>query len=359
MAATTVAALAELVQGTVRGPAHRPILNAAGLDQAGPTDVSYVADARHVRDLLTTRAGACIVSDSLSSDLLASSEIPSLILVPDPLDAFLQVLQTFRPQRSRPQGGVSPAAHIDASAEYGADCNILPGAYISAGAKIGPGCDIYPGVFIGEDCRIGANCTIYPQGVLYAGVVLKDRVIVHASAVLGADGFGYRFRDGRFEKIPQLGWVEIEEDCEIGACATIDRGMIGPTVIGAGTKIDNMVMIGHNCRIGRHNAFASQVGLAGSVTTGDYVRMAGQVGIADHVHIGQAAVLGAKAGVHGDLAASQTYLGAPARPEAEAIRVLMAQTKLPDMRKQLRELERQVAELQRQLLPAAPEKLAS
>src|SRR4029077_11717067 len=148
-------------------------------------------------------------------------------------------------------------------------------------------------------------------------------------------------------KTPQRGSVEIGDDCEIGACTTIDRGMIGGTVIGEGTKLDNLVMIGHNCELGRHNAFASQVGLAGSVTTGDYVRCAGQVGVADHVHLGRGCTLGAKAGVHKDIPEGETQIGYPSRPEQEQLRIVMATGKVPEMRKQLRELEARVEELGR------------
>jgi UDP-3-O-[3-hydroxymyristoyl] glucosamine N-acyltransferase len=357
MAATTAAALAQLVRGELRGDGNRPITGASGLDQAGPQDISYLVDEKHLPALKSSRAGACIVGPNLAKHAIENG--PILIVVPDALDAFLVVLQEFRPRSFRREIGISPAAHVSPQAVIGEGCNIHPGACIEAGVVLGPGCDVYPGAYVGKDCQVGSSCILYPNAVLYAGVILGDRVIVHAGAVLGADGFGYRFREGRFEKIPQLGWVEIQNDCEIGANATIDRGMIGATVIGEGTKIDNLVMIGHNGRIGRHNAFASQVGLAGSVTTGDYVRMAGQVGIADHVHIGQGAVLGAKAGVHNDLPGNQAYLGAPARPEAEAIRILMTQTKLPDMRKQLRELEQQAAALQQQLQTLSPSRMAS
>jgi UDP-3-O-[3-hydroxymyristoyl] glucosamine N-acyltransferase len=163
--------------------------------------------------------------------------------------------------------------------------------------------------------------------------------------VIGADGFGYRTIEGRHVRITHFGSVRIEDDVEVGAATTIDRAMVGETIIGAGTKLDNLVMIGHNCEIGRHNLFVSQVGLAGSVTTGDYVVCAGQTGVADHVHLGAGCVLGAKSGVHKDIPAGQRYIGAPATPESEARRIVMTQQKIPEMRKQLRALERQVQEL--------------
>ncbi|MFO1023423.1 MAG: UDP-3-O-(3-hydroxymyristoyl)glucosamine N-acyltransferase, partial [Planctomycetales bacterium] len=250
--------------------------------------------------------------------------------------------------------GLSPQATIHPSATFGVNCHVFPGAYIAANVSLGRDCVVHPGAVISENCRIGDGCRIHPNAVLYPNVILGSRVILHANAVLGADGFGYRFRNGAFQKIPQLGWVVVEDDVEIGAAATIDRGMIGPTVIGQGTKIDNLVMIGHNCEIGKHNAFASQVGFAGSVTTGDYVRCAGQVGVADHVHLGTGCSLGAKAGIHKDMEGGKAYLGIPAVEEREQIKLVMSMKKIPELRRQMKDLEDQVQQLQEQLKALMP-----
>ncbi len=238
---------------------------------------------------------------------------------------------------------------MSATAQIGKNTNIHPGAHVAAGAAIGDNCDIHPGVVVSRGCRLGDSVVVYPIAVLYEDTVVGNRVIIHAGVVIGADGFGYRPVDGRHERIVHYGTVRIEDDVEIGACTTIDRAMIDETVIGQGTKIDNLVMIGHNCEIGRHNLFVSQVGLAGSVTTGDYVVCAGQVGIADHVHLGTRSVLGAKAGVRKDVPAGERQIGVPAIPEADCRRVVMAQQRLPEMRQQLRALERQVEALTAQL----------
>jgi UDP-3-O-[3-hydroxymyristoyl] glucosamine N-acyltransferase len=175
--------------------------------------------------------------------------------------------------------------------------------------------------------------------VVYDDCVLGDRVVVHANAVIGADGFGYRTQDGRHVKVPQLGWVEVEDDVEIGAGATVDRGTFGATRIGAGTKIDNLVMVGHNCQIGRHNILAAQAGVAGSCTTGDYVVMAGQVGVADHVHIGDRVVIAAKSGVVSDIPSDTRVLGYPARPEAHAKRIWVTLDHLPEWRRDLKRVK--------------------
>lgn len=349
MNVATLERLARCVDGEVVGNAALEIRGAASLDKAGPQEIAFAVNDRSFRSLVSSKAGACFVDrKDRGSEILKGAQA-ALVLVDDPLDAFVVVLKQFRPQSVRSSVGISSHARIDPTALIGPDCNIYAGAFIDAGVVIGSHCDIFPGVYVGRNCKIGDECVLHSNAVLYHEVVLGQRVVIHASAVVGADGFGYRFREGRFEKIPQLGWVEIQDDCEIGACATIDRGMIGPTVIGAGTKLDNLVMIGHNCELGRHNAFASQVGLAGSVTTGDYVRCAGQVGIADHVHLGTGSTLGAKAGVHKDIPAGETHIGAPARPEKEEFRIMMATAKVPEMRKQLRELEARINLLTQQL----------
>jgi UDP-3-O-[3-hydroxymyristoyl] glucosamine N-acyltransferase len=214
---------------------------------------------------------------------------------------------------------------------------------------IGRDCDIYPGAVIGDGCRLGDLVSIHPNAVLYADVVVGNRVAIHAGAIIGADGFGYRLVEGCHKKLPHFGTVRIEDDVEVGASTTIDRGMIGATVVGEGTKLDNLVMIAHNCELGKHNLFVSQSGLAGSVTTGNHVVCAGQVGVADHVHLGEGCVIGPKSGVHKDIPAGERCIGSPAAPESEARRTLMAQKYVPETRKQVRELTSRIAELEHRL----------
>lgn len=344
----TVGSLAALVQGEVRGDAGRSICNAAAIESAGPDAVTFVLDESHVSRLQACRAGAVILNAKVASGLTSTSET-ALIIVADPHSAFMQILPQFRKVRGRPARGISPAAHVSPTATIGADCYVGPGASIGDDVQIGTGCDIHPGAVIGPGCSLANDVIVYPNAVLYQDVSLGNRVIIHSGAVIGADGFGYRFTEGRFVKIPQLGTVEIHDDAEIGACTTIDRGAIGPTIVGAGTKLDNLVMIAHNCELGRHNVFASQVGLAGSCTTGDYVRLGGQVGIKDHVRLNSGCMVGAKGGVHKDIPEGEIWIGYPATPEAEQKRLVFSLKRVPEMRDQVRTLEKQVAALLKQM----------
>jgi len=346
---SSVAQLAAIIEGTICGDASLEIQGVQSLNKSRSTDITFLESEKNLFLLKTNQPGALITAPQLAEKIPEQSRPAAIILVADAQEAFLKVLTVFKPERPRAKIGISPQAHLADETTVGEGCNIFTGATISDDVEIGDHCDIHPGVVVGPGCRIGNNVVLHPNVVLYPDVLIGNNVIIHASAVLGADGFGYRFQQGQFLKIPHRGGVRIEDDVEIGACTTIDRGMIDSTVIGQGTKIDNQVMIAHNCEIGRHNAFASQVGFAGSVTTGDYVRCGGQAGIADHVHLGEGCSLGAKTGVHKDIPATETHLGIPATPESEQRRILMAVKKTPQMKKQIRQLEKQLSELSDQL----------
>ena len=336
----TLAELAGHVGGTLVGPGGLPITGAATLETAGPADVTLVDSAEKLHLLAKSRAGAAIVPTG-SGPL----DRPS-IEVADVHAAFVAALGHFRPARPRPRLGVSPRAVVDPSARIATDVDIHPLAVVGADVEIGPGATIHAGATIMAGCRIGAASEILPQAVLYENTVVGARCVVHAGAVLGGHGFGYKVVDGRYRISAQLGWVELGDDVEIGAGTTIDRGTYGPTLVGDGTKIDNLVMIAHNCRIGRHNMICSQVGVAGSTSTGDWVVMAGQVGVRDHVHIGDRAVLGARSGVSNDVEAGKTVLGEPAIDLRDRKLQLATMSKLPEMRKDLKQLVARVEALE-------------
>jgi UDP-3-O-[3-hydroxymyristoyl] glucosamine N-acyltransferase len=336
---TTLGELARLVGGDLRGNAAIQLTGAAPIDVAGPGHVTLADHADRGRSLLASLASAVIAAPEVDC-----GDKPSIVIA-DVHAAFATAVRHFRPVRISSRIGKSAQAHVAPTVKLGVNVDIHPGASIADGVVIGAHTTIHSGVRIMPDCVIGSGVTLFPNVVLYENTRVGDRVIIHAGSVIGAYGFGYRQVDGRHLLSAQLGNVEIAADVEIGAATTIDRGTYGPTVIGEGTKIDNLVMIAHNCRLGRHNLICSQVGVAGSTTTGDYVVMAGQVGVRDHVHIGDRAVLCSKAGVSNDVRAGEEVLGSPAAPLRQAKLQMAAVAKLPEMRRQFRIMQRQLAQL--------------
>jgi UDP-3-O-[3-hydroxymyristoyl] glucosamine N-acyltransferase len=346
----SVLELARLVGGDVVGDAGLAIRGAAVLDDAAAGEITLLDKAEKVKLLARSQAAAVVVPRGVS--------VPpgiAAIVVDNVHAAFTRIVTYFRPSRAGGPMGVHPDARISGTAKLGAGVTIHAGAIVDADVSIGDRTTIYPGVHLMPGCKIAEDVTIFSGAVLYENTIVGPRVVIHAGAVIGCYGFGYTLRGGRHERTAQLGHVELQADVEAGACTTIDRGTYGPTVIGEGTKIDNQVMIAHNCRIGRHNLICSQVGIAGSTTTGDYVVMAGQVGVRDHVHIGDRAILGAKAGVSNDVPGDSTHFGIPAVPERVQKLRFAAIAKLPEMRRQLRQMQHVVDALARQsgILPAS------
>ncbi len=340
---------ATLIPGSVGAADQLSISNLASLDHVQAGELTYADNADKIAQLAASKATAAFVPKKIAAQLTSYTGGPILMLVDQPQACFLAVLKEFRPQHTSEMAGIDPRGIISNTAKLGADCMIYPGVFIDAHAVIGDRCVLYPGVTIGPGCVLGDDVILYPQVVLYAGTQLGHRVIIHANAVIGADGFGYRFEQGRFEKLPHYGKVRVEDDVEIGACTTIDRAMISETVIGQGTKLDNLVMIGHNCQIGQHNVYASQVGLAGSITTGNYVRMGGQAGLKDHLKIGHGSALASRSGLMHDIPDGETFIGLPAGPEREQKKVLMLVQRLPEMRDQLKAMTKQVESLTQQI----------
>lgn len=332
----TVRQLAEWVRGEVLGDPELAISNARTLSEAQPGDITFVENERNLGAWHNSKASAAVVPASVPVNGRP------VIRVADPLMAFADIVRHLRAKPEEAPRDISPGAYVHPTAKLAPGVSVGPLAVIGEGAELGENCSVHAGAVVGRFCKIGRDVTIYPRVVLYDDCVIGDRVILHAGAVIGADGFGYRTVQGTHHKVPQLGWVELEDDVEIGANSTIDRGTFGPTRIGSGTKIDNLVMVGHNCQIGKHNLFCSQAGVAGSCVTGDYVVLAGQVGIADHVTIGARAVVGAQAGVPADLAGDQHYLGAPAMPVKEMARVFASVRRLPEMRDELKQIKKRL-----------------
>ncbi|MGW8256513.1 MAG: UDP-3-O-(3-hydroxymyristoyl)glucosamine N-acyltransferase [Thermoguttaceae bacterium] len=334
--------LAALVEGRLLGDENIVIQGAASLRDVEPGQITLVDGDGKNHLLQRCRASAVIAPRNFTSP-----DIPA-ILVDDIHRAFAIVVLHFHPQRVEKRIGISPLATISPTARIAENVDVHPYASIGDDVCIGAGSTIHSGAHIMAGSRVGESATIFPNAVLYEDTIVGPRCVIHANAVLGAYGFGYGFADGRHVLSAQLGNVILGADVEIGAGSTIDRGTYGPTVIGDGTKIDDLVMVAHNCRIGRHNMLCSQVGIAGSTTTGDYVVMAGQVGVRDHVHIGSRAVLGAMAGVTNDVPENTRMIGIPATPEREQKLKQAALSKLPEMRQQLKKLQRIVERLARE-----------
>jgi UDP-3-O-[3-hydroxymyristoyl] glucosamine N-acyltransferase len=336
----TLQEIADLVGGQITGDGRTRITGAAIIRDAQPGEITLAEKATLAPQLAKSHAAAAIVPPDFQPQGI------DYITVEDVHAAFAKVVLHFRPRHPERKVGVSPMAKIAATAKIAEDANIHAGALIDDDVEIGARATIHSGVRLLPGCRIGEDTTIFPNAVLYDDTIVGPRCIIHANVILGAYGFGYKTVEGRHRLSAQLGNVVIEAEVEIGAGTTIDRGSYGSTVVREGTKIDNHVMIGHNCRIGRHNLLCSQVGIAGSTTTGDYVIMAGQVGVRDHVNIGDRASLGAKSGIKGDVPAGAYYFGYPATPEREQLALQAALAKLPELRRHVKELQRQLDELQ-------------
>jgi UDP-3-O-[3-hydroxymyristoyl] glucosamine N-acyltransferase len=325
------------VKGELRGDPDVVVTGVAPLDRAGPEHLTFLASARYAPLFAECGAGVALVAPELAD---APGRIAARVVVDKPHDAMISLLASLYPEPEQ-AAGVHQTAVIGRGARLGERVAVGPYVVIGDGAEIGAGVRLDAHVVVGAGVTIGEACHLHAGVTLYPGTSLGERVRVHAGARLGSDGFGYVFRGGRHEKIPHVGRCVVESDVEIGANTTIDRGSIDDTVIGAGTKIDNLVHVAHNVRIGRLCLIMAQVGIAGSVRVEDGVILAGQAGIAGHHTIGAGARLAAQAGAFGDVPAGQTWSGYPARPHREALRAQAALFKLPSL---LRGLERLLGE---------------
>jgi UDP-3-O-[3-hydroxymyristoyl] glucosamine N-acyltransferase len=332
--------IASLLQGEIIGDPTIEIRGVAGIREAREGDITFLSGKRHVKDLQSCTASCIIVQKGLPDLQLTQ------LKVPNPYLAFAQLLEVFY-KKPLTQFGVSNDAMISDTARIAANASISPFSYISDGASVGEGSVIYPFVFVGEHTIVGEQCILYPNVTLREGVILGDRVVIHSGSVIGSDGFGYVFHEGRHVKIPQVGGVIIGDDVEIGSNVSIDRATTGNTVIGTGTKIDNLVQIGHNVAIGNHSIIVSQVGIAGSSKIGDHVTLAGQVGLADHVEVESGTMIGAQSGVMPGNVAKGVYTGSPILPHREWLKVQAVTGKLPELYKKIRELEDKLTELER------------
>ena len=334
--------IAENAGGRVVGDGDATVRGIAPLRDAGPDDLGLLADPRYVRDAVHSAAGALLVATALEAHL-AEDPRPRVV-VDDPYRAMVPLLEALDPTPTYAPG-VHPTAVLESGVVLGADVSVGPYAVIEAGARIGEGTRVGAHCVVGRDARLGAGCRLHPHVVVYANTVLGDRVTVHAGSRLGVDGFGYAFHDGAYLKVPQVGRVVIGDDVEIGANTVLDRGSIGDTTVGTGTKLDNLIQIGHNTRIGNHVAMAAQCGISGSTTIEDYVQMGGQSASTGHLTIGKGTRMSPRAVPISDVEPGSTLMGYPARDQKEHMRIYAAQAKLPDLIRKVRRLEQEIARL--------------
>lgn len=307
------------------------------MDSAGPNDVSFLGNQRYHSQFLTTRAGVVLVPRSIEA---GNSDV-ALIAVDRPSLAFAAVVRHFAAAAQALVPGIHPRAMVDPEAKVDASkVRVHAGAVIMAGANIGDGSEIGPNAVIGEHAQIGRDCRILANVTIAERCVLGDRVIIQPGAVIGSDGYGYEFHEGRHVKIDQVGIVEIGNDVEIGANSTVDRARFGKTTIGEGCKIDNLVQIAHNVVVGNHCLIVSQSGLAGSCHLGDYVTVAAQAGVGGHVKIGPNSILASRTGVTADLPGGETYAGKPALPMREEMKLQAHVRRLPRLVERVRTLEK-------------------
>jgi UDP-3-O-[3-hydroxymyristoyl] glucosamine N-acyltransferase len=333
--------IAQALGATLEGDPDLTITGVAPLEAARPDQISFLTHPKYASLARSTRAGALLVP--------RDGKFPGALLrADDPRTAFIGLLQLFHSPRT-PPGGIHASAQVATDARVHASVTVGALTVIGNRAVVGERTWIFPLVYVGEGVEIGAECVIYPHAVLCDGVKLGNRVIVHPGAVLGADGFGYVFDGSRHRKIPQVGTVVVGDEVEIGANVTVDRATLGQTVIRRGTKIDNLVQIGHNVEIGEDAILVAQVGISGSAKVGDRAVLGGQVGIADHVTLRDGVMVGAQSGVGSDIREPGPYFGSPARPLAEAKRISGALPRLPALLKRVRALERRVRELEGRL----------
>lgn len=332
----TVGALAGLVDGAVIGDATREIRNVADLANAGPSDITFLANAKYASKVATTRAGALIVMKALDSAPCVQ------IVCANPYLAMQTIAQRLHPTVKHP-AGAAPGSFVHAEADVHPTAVVRVGAVVDAGAVIGARSIIEPLAFVGRDAKIGADCLLHPGAKVMNGCELGDRVILQPNAVIGSDGFGYApDASGKRHKIPQVGIVVLEDDVEVGANSAVDRATFGVTRIGRGTKLDNLVQVAHNVVTGSDCVIVSQSGVAGSTTLGDRVVMGAQTGLAGHISIASDVTLAARAASAGRITAAGVYGGAPAMPHAKWAKSTAAVALLPELRKKVRELERKV-----------------
>ncbi len=340
----TVGEIAQYIQGELVGDASVEILGVAGLSQAKEGEISFLANPKYKSFLKTTQASAVITNEKIGN-----SHPFAIVKHANPYLAFSQVVKLFYPERKNYPKEIHSTAVLGKNLKLGEAVHIGAYTVMEDEVRIANGSSILSGCFIGEKTKIGENCLIYPNVTIRENTILGNNVIVHPGAVIGSDGFGFAFDGKVHQKIPQIGNVVIEDDVEIGANVTIDRAALGSTTVGKGTKIDNLVQIGHSVEIGENCILVAQVGIGGSTKLGQYVTLAGQAGLVGHIEIGDRAVVGAQGGVTKSIPKDTIVSGYPAREHKKAKKIEASLSLLPTYLEKIKKLQREIGELKKQL----------
>ncbi len=328
--------LAVRIGARLDGPADDVVTGIAPIEEAGPGQVTFLANPKYAHYARESRASAVIATERVEGASAA------FLLTENPYYAFVVAVEIFHPPR-RPAAEISPRAFVHAAATLGEGVYVGPFAVVEEGARVGDRTVLYPGAYVGRNVEIGCDATVYPNVVLYEGVRVGNRAILHGGCVIGSDGFGFAPSPEGFRKFPQVGTVRIEDDVEIGANTTIDRAALGETRIGRGTKLDNLIQVGHNVIIGSDTVIAAQTGISGSARVGSRVMMGGQVGLAGHIEVDDGILLAAKSGVADSLRASESkaWSGIPAIPHGTWLRLVTLLPKIPELFRRVRRLEKE------------------
>jgi len=331
--------IAALVEGQLIGDPKLIISGINDLGRATAEQISFLGNPRYVQAAKDSQAGAILVPANGELELNAAQ-----IRVANPSAAFAKVFALFAPDPIRWESGVHPSATVAAGVKLGKDVYIGPNAVVEANSEIGDRTHIDAGAYVGHETRIGSDTFIYPNVTIRERSVIGNRVILHPGVVIGADGFGYEFQQGKHIKVPQLGYVQVDDDVEIGANTTIDRGRFDKTWIQEGCKIDNLVMIAHNVVVGAHSVIVAQCGISGSSTIGKYVTIAGQSAVVGHIKVADQVTVTGWTAVTKDITKSGVYRGAPAKPMKESMRIEALTMKLPELYERLQALEKKLGE---------------
>ncbi len=340
----TLKELAELCDAQIVGGDDLVLIeSAADIKAAHAGQVTQLTNSRYAKYIINSTASACFISEGFKVEQVPDSL--ALLVCADPEMSFIKAVELLHPARTYAPV-IAEQAVFEGEVTLGEHVYIGPYAVIGREVSIGDGSMILAGAYLGQRVSVGKNCKIYPYAVIYDDVVLGDNVIIHSGAIIGADGFGYKFRNYAHVKVPQVGNVVIGDDVEIGANTCVDRGALGSTVIGKGSKIDHLVQIGHNNKVGNHVIMCGLTGVSGSCTIDDYAILAGSSGVADHVNIGQGAVVMARSGVAGDVKAGAQVFGSPAKDKKTAYKEQIALSKLPELLKKVKWLEEKIQALE-------------